>query len=578
MNNTPQIITERIDDFVLLIQVLKQMGVVELFDNYLARHGLHQGLGWGWLGTIWLSHIISQGDHRKLTVRDWVRQAHHTLEKVTGLSIRDTDFTDDRLTLLLENLSNPEAWSEIEIGLGKKTIRVYDLEQQIVRLDATTVSGYHDAGDDSLFQFGNSKDNPALRQIKVMMASLDPLGFPLATSTVSGQRADDGLYIPAIDQSLKALDQKGLLFVGDCKMASLSTRAHVDGLGHRYLCPLPLTGTTAKQMPTWIQEGLDGSRELRSVFSRSLDKNDKNIHLGKGYEFYRDCSAEQDDKVVKWQERVILICSDKYAEIKSKNLEKRIENAIEKLQALTPAPARGKRQIRDEEKLKEKAEAIITDCKVEGLIQYHFECEVTQKTTYVGRGRGSKDREKKTTQQVRYQITSVERLEDSISTLKKTLGWKAYVTNESVDRLSFENAVLTYRDEWTIERGFRRLKGAPLSLDPVFVKRNDQIIGLTNLLSIALRALTVIEFVVRRSLQENNEKLTGLHAENPQKGTDRPTAERILKAFSQINLTIVELAGQVFHHVTPLSPLQTKILDLLGLGEETYSGLAVNSE
>lgn len=184
MNNTPQIVTERIDDFVLLIQVLKQMGVVELFDNYLARHGLHQGLGWGWLGTIWLSHIISQGDHRKLTVRDWVRQAQHTLEKVTGLSIRVTDFTDDRLTLLLEKLSKPDDWDNIEVEIGKKTIRVYDLEQQIVRLDATTVSGYHDAGDDSLFQFGNSKDNPALRQIKVMMASLDPLGFPLATSTV----------------------------------------------------------------------------------------------------------------------------------------------------------------------------------------------------------------------------------------------------------------------------------------------------------------------------------------------------------------------------------------------------------
>jgi transposase len=115
MNDTPKDLTERIDDFVLLIELLKQMGVVELFDRHLPRHGHHQGLGWGWMGTIWLAHVISQGDHRKLTVRDWVGQAHHTLEKITGQQIRETDFTDDRLTLLLRKLSDPCHWQDVEI-------------------------------------------------------------------------------------------------------------------------------------------------------------------------------------------------------------------------------------------------------------------------------------------------------------------------------------------------------------------------------------------------------------------------------------------------------------------------------
>lgn len=578
MNDTPKVLTERIDDFVLLIGLLKQMGVVELFDRHLPLHGHHQGLGWGWMGTIWLAHIISQGDHRKLTVRDWVRQAHHTLEKITGLHIRETDFTDDRLTLLLRKLSNPKYWQNVEIGLGKNTIRVYDLEQKIVRVDATTVSGHHDSGTNSLFQFGNSKDNPALRQIKIMMASIDPLGFPLVSSTVSGERADDGLYVPAIDQALKTLDKKGLLFVGDCKMSALATRAHVHDLEHRYLSPLPQTGKTATQMPLWIQQGLDGSRELRPVFSRKLDKNGEQISLGQGYEFTRTCSVGQDENKVEWEERVLLICSHNYSETKLKNLEKRLTTATKKLEALTPAPGRGKRQIRDEQTLEERAEAILTQYKVQGLLRYHSEREEKILVRYAGPGRGSENREKKKVTQVRYQITSVERVEDAITELKKTLGWKAYVTNESSEHLSFENAVLTYRDEWTIERGFHRLKGAPLSLDPVFVKKNDQVEGLTNLLSIALRALTLIEFVVRRSLQKNNEKLTGLHAENPKKETDSPTAERILKAYSQITLTIIEFAGQVFHHVTPLSSLQTRMLELLGLGVGIYSGLESNSE
>ena len=72
-------------------------------------------------------------------------------------------------------------------------MRVYSLEKKRVRLDATTVSGYHQGGQDSLFQFGHSKDDPDLLQVKVMMASLDPLGLPLITQIVSGETADDGL-------------------------------------------------------------------------------------------------------------------------------------------------------------------------------------------------------------------------------------------------------------------------------------------------------------------------------------------------------------------------------------------------
>jgi transposase len=71
--------------------------------------------------TIWLAHIILQGDHRKLTVRTWVRQTHTTLEKVTGLSIRDTDFTDDRLTIVLRELNNPSYWYAIEGELRQQT-------------------------------------------------------------------------------------------------------------------------------------------------------------------------------------------------------------------------------------------------------------------------------------------------------------------------------------------------------------------------------------------------------------------------------------------------------------------------
>ena len=91
-----------------------------------------------------------------------------------------------------------------------------------------------------------------MRQVKVMVAALDPLGLPLVTEVVAGNQADDPLYVPAVDRVLQIIDGVGLLFVGDCKMSALATRAHIAHLNHQYLCPLALTGETAKDMPAWI--------------------------------------------------------------------------------------------------------------------------------------------------------------------------------------------------------------------------------------------------------------------------------------------------------------------------------------
>ena len=137
--------------------------------------------------------------------------------------------------------------------------------------------------------------------------------------------------------------------------------------------------------------------------------------------------------------------------------------------------------------------------------------------------------------------------------------------------------MLTYRDEWIVEHGFHRLKGVPLSLNPLFVKNDDQVVGLTNLLSIAVRILTLIEFTVRRRLTQKQEKLVGLIGNNPKKGIDNPTTERLLKAFDQIKLMVVHLPDCNIRHVTPISDLQTRILEVLGLSPAIYTHLVGNS-
>ena len=576
--------TERIDDFPLLLEIMIRLGLPDILDRHLGRHGLHQGLSWGWIAIIWLAHILTQSDHRKRPVQAWVRQAKETIERITGQQVRELDFTDDRLTLLLRRLSKPATWGAVERELGRNILRVYELTPKRVRLDPTTISGYHEGGEDSLFQYGYSKDDPSLRQVKLMVAALDPLGLPLVTQVVAGDTADDKLYKPAVDRVLQIVDGIGLLFVGDSKMGALAIRAHIHHLQHHYLCPLAQTGGTAKEMEEWIEAANNGTQPLQPIYIENA-KGERKL-LAEGYVFERTVQAEiavdkpdgaaDETQSIEWTERVLVVRSESYRKAQREALENRLQRATDKLLALTQPPARGKRQIQDETVLVNAAAAIFKAYEVEGLLTYTFERQEKHQTKYIGRGRGNPDRPKQEIVTVRYQITAVTRQAEAIAGCQKTLGWRAYISNAPAEQLSLEQAVLTYRDEWIIERGFHRLKGVPLSLDPLFVKRDDQVMGLTNLLSIAVRLLTLIEFVVRRKLKQKQEKLTGLIENNPKKGIDNPTTERLLKEFDEITLTIVHLPDQIIRHVTPLTDLQTRILELLGLSATTYTRLAEN--
>jgi hypothetical protein len=86
-----------------------------------------------------------------------------------------------------------------------------------------------------------------------------------------------------------------------------------------------------------------------------------------------------------------------------------------------------------------------------------------------------------------------------------------------------------------------------------------------------------MEFVLRRSLQTDQTQLPGLHPENKQKMTDKPTAERILKAFADVSLTIIKNAvgEEILRRLTSLSGLQEDILQRLGLDASLYGQLEI---
>jgi hypothetical protein len=88
-----------------------------------------------------------------------------------------------------------------------------------------------------------------------------------------------------------------------------------------------------------------------------------------------------------------------------------------------------------------------------------------------------------------------------------------------------------------------------------------------------------MEFVRRRSLEQEHTTLPGFHPENKQKMADKPTAERLLKAFADVSLTIIKHAPgeEILRRLTPLSRGQEAILQRLRLGTNLYRQLEIQN-
>ncbi len=560
---------ERADDIPLLLAQMERMGAPSLLDEHFPTHGNWQGLSLGWTATVWLAHILSEGDHRLNHVQSWAEKRLETLSRCTGQEVRPLDFSDDRLADVLSALSQDAAWEGFETALNGHLLRVYDLDPQQVRLDSTTASGYGSVTPDGLFQFGHSKDHrPDLPQVKVMLSTLDPLGMPLATTVLPGQCADDPLYIPAISQVRGGLGRRRLLYIGDCKMGALATRAFTQAGGDFYLCPLSEVQLPPEALEAYLAPVWDGEQALTPIGREK--ENGEQERMAEGYERLEVLTAEVDGQSVTWTERRLVLRSLSQAQAAEAALRARLTKAQSALAALNEK-GRGKKRFTEVETLRQAAEALVEQYGVQGLLRLSYKEEVRERPVRPYRGQPARVHQER---EVRVTVVvDEEALEKAI----RRLGWRVYATNAPAEQLSLEQAVLAYRAQYVIDRGMGRLKGRPLSLTPMYLARDDRAAGLIRLLTIGLRVLTLLEFVVRRNLAAEGVKLAGLYAGNPKRATARPTAERLLETFREINLTVIQEPDQTRRHLTPLSEVQQRILALLGFSVDIYTRLCADS-
>ncbi|MCX7841418.1 MAG: transposase, partial [Anaerolineae bacterium] len=173
----------------------------------------------------------------------------------------------------------------------------------------------------------------------------------------------------------------------------------------------------------------------------------------------------------------------------------------------------------------------------------------------------------------------VQRNDAAITAQRYRLGWRVQVTNAPAEQLSLAEAIVRYRGGWVLERDFHLVKDLPLGLSPLFVWKDDQIKGLTRLLTLALRLLTLIESQVRQGLQREGKRLKGVYAGQATRETERPTGKRILQLFARAQITLTRLVvdRQSVWHITALSKQHEQVLRYLRLPTTLYAALVNNS-
>jgi transposase len=555
MVETLEIISERVAALPLLLAQLERMGVQPLLDEHFPTPGNWVGLRLGWVTVIWLTPIVSEAIHRLNHVDPWAEQRLHTLRRGTGQAVHPLDVSDDRLAAVLEALSGEAGWRAFEGALHQHPWRVYALGAPCVRLESTTANGYWTVTEDGLLPFGHRQDHrPDLPQVTIMVSALEPLGMPVATDVVLGQRADAPRYIPAITRVREGLARRGLLYVGDCQRAALETRAFLQAGGAYDLCPLsesqlPPAVVAASLAPVWT------GAQARMGLQRPQPGGSPE-RIAAGCERREPVTAEVAGQPPHWLARRLVIRSVQLAQAGERGLRARLAKAQAAGTALNER-RRGRRRSPGPSAVREAGDPILTRSRVHGLLHVWSKEPCGERPRRRDRGRHA------TLRLVWDGQVSVSLDQEAVAAAVRPLGWRVYVTTPPPAQLSLQEAVLAYRNAYLVERAMGRLNGRPWSLPPRDLERDDHATGLIRLLSLGLRGLTLLACEVRRRLALAPTTLRALYIGHPQRATARPTAERLLEALQGLTLTIIREGHRRRRHLTQLALVQQHLLALL---------------
>jgi transposase len=547
---------ERIDDIPIIFSKLCTLEIENLINTHFPVHGNRQGCNLGTLCCVFLAYIISESDHRLSHVEDWYARLSHTIGYCTGhCDLNRLDFTDDRLGTLLDYLSDDACYMAFEASLNRHIVSVYcldspDIGSKTIHLDATIGQSYK--APSSLFSIGYAKHRRKdLPQFKAMLSTLGTFGLPLCVDIVNGSDSDDILYLPMVERVSRTLACKGLLFVGDSKLGSTGNRSTIAQKEHYYLTPL-----SKVQLPFETLKDMVATAESFIYVGENGDIKSFEQSISRSHEGYT------------WWERLITAYSPTYGASQIAHFDKTIAQTYEQIATLT-ALKQGKTAVKSEAELRQKIDDICHKTKTQAFFDVRIE---TITTEIFVRKYGNKPAQTRLKHDFK---VIIKRNIDAIDAHKAVLGWRVYATNAPQDILNTHKVIEAYKDEYKVEYRFNQLHNKTAALMPIYLQKDERIKALVRILMIAIKVLSLIQYEARESLKKTQTQVKELFPGNPGRKTDQPTAEMILRAFTNVSLVIIGAKNkEKYIEISEISNPQKKLLDIIGLKTTIYDDIA----
>jgi transposase len=539
---------------------LQRMNLEEVLQKYLPKEDPRTKLPTARALVVLVKNILLSREPL-YAVGEWV--ARHDPEFLGLTPEQALAWNDDRGGRSLVTLFYAEGPSLI-LALMRFVVGAFRLGLDELHNDSTTVSfcgAYADAAEEKTrrgkktvaITWGHNKDHrPDLKQLLYILTVTSDGGVPVSFRVANGNVTDDTTHADTWDLLCQLAGRRDFLYVADCKLATVENMDYIAGEGGRFVSVLPRTRREDEDFRERV-------RNQQVAWEALWDKTDDH---GKVTDRYAIASRPE---VLPEGYRLWWFSSTRKAELDLAGRSRRLRRAEQQLRDLKQRLGSPRTRLRDEGKVHEAATEILDACDVTGWIQLRIDKRVQETYRQSRRGRPGKDTKYVKKESVRIDLDyTID--EQQLARERLTDGMFPLVTNDK--NLGALDVLHAYKRQPQIERRFEQFK-TDYVVAPVFLKDVARIEAFLCVYFFALLTEALVERELRQAMQRQGVKALPLYPEDRE--CRRPTARRLFDVFEPVQRHVLTRPdSDPIVMVTELSPLQRKLLRILGLPESIY--------
>ena len=465
---------------------------------------------------------------------------HKPIEHLLGPGIKAEDLNDDCLGRTLDWLYEHDV-TRLFAGIARKAQASLGICSRLVHVDTPSfaVSGAYEAEPEAevavSITYGYSRDHRAdLKQWMLALATTQGSEVPLFLRPLDGNSSDQVSLVAAVEdlhEQLRAPDEESSIYVADSGVYSQANMKRLNAAKILWVSRVPETSVVARE-------------ELAAALRTQTDWQ------------------ESEEGETRWCSRQVNLPQgqERWVIVSTKASEQRV-------QATMP------RQVSREQQSWEKrlwhlqarrfaceadAQAALAQS-LKGLpIWFEVQATCLPHAHYEGKGRPAKETAPTSRWQCQATLTlSEERLAE------EGRRRACFIVGTNIldpAQLSDEELISTYKQQGSVERGFRFLKDPLFLASSVFVKKPERIVALSFIMVLCLLVYRFAEYRLRARLAEAGQTLPN----QINKPTSTPTMRWIFQCFEGIDLLLIFTPGGVTTLVLHLQPFHEQVLRLLG--------------